>query len=401
MNGQRLRLALGGLFGVVVLLAAAVTAIAYSAGAFDDDPEVTAVVPASAGPLRANAPVQYRGVVVGTVADIRAGVSESTLSLDLAPGELGSVPASVKVRLVPRTVFGDQYVDLVAPAGTTTAALRPGARIPHDDSAPAAQLYAVATKLYQLLTAVRPAQLSEALGVVADTLRGKGNTLGGLIDRAHDMLGGMVPLTNTLLDELPSVSKLTDQLAASAPDLFRSLDDAVALSGTLVSHQDDLGRLLTAGTQAGAAAESLLLDNADRTIQLVHNAGPLLDTAAAHPGAATATVRGLGDLMSAVGRAFSHGPWVSIKAPLTLDDPYAYTAADCPRYGDLAGPNCRSARPPVVPPPPVPDGGSVGSVGSEPEKSQLAEVVPAPASTDLLSVLVGPILRGSKVVTGG
>ncbi|RZQ63857.1 MCE family protein [Amycolatopsis suaedae] len=393
---SRLRLALLGVAGVVVLLAGAVTAVAFRAGAFDGDPRLTLVVPAAAGPLRDRAPVQYRGVVVGTVTDVAAGPRESTLTLTMSGHT--PVPASVRARLLPRTLFGDQYVDLSTPDGAPDGGtLRDGDHVRHDDSAPSAQLYAAATRLYDLLRALRPAELSAALGAVADALRGRGARLGRLIDQAHEFAGAAGPATEAVLARLPEVAALTDELAAAAPDALRALDDAVALSQTVVARSGDLRRLLLAGTATAAAAEGLLLDNADRMVHLVRNSAPVLETVAGRPGAAAATVRGAGELMGAVHRAFAHGPWVAIEAPVTLDDPMPYTPADCPRYGNVAGPNCGAAPPPAPSPPP--SGGTVGPVGGEVERERLRQLVPQ-APPDLVSLLAGPILRGAKVVLG-
>ncbi|AXB43151.1 MCE family protein [Amycolatopsis albispora] len=399
----RWRQAAGGLFGVAVLLAASVTVVAFRAGAWRDEPELTLVVPASAGPLRAQSPVQFRGIVVGTVTEVRGGPRESVLTLAFTPDSLETVPAGVKARLLPRTLFGDQYVDL---AGTGAPGLAAGGRIPHDDSARSVQLYEAATRLYDLLSAVRPSELSAALNAVADALRGKGEHLGRLIDDAHAVAGAAGPELTALLAELPKVSTLTGELARSAPDLFRALDDAVAISDTFVARQDDFKSLLLAGADVGAAAEALLLDNTDRTIKIIQNAAPVLDTAAAHPGALTATVNNLGSLLDAVGRAFAHGPWVKLEAPVTLDSPRPYTAEDCPRYGSLAGPNCGTAPPPPEPlplPEPTPPGGTVGPVGGAPEKEQLRQLFPSPpgrSTLDLLGLLAGPILRGGQVRAG-
>ncbi|KAA9151157.1 MCE family protein [Amycolatopsis acidicola] len=405
----RLRLALAGLLGVAVLLAASVSAIAYRSGVFGAGPELTLVVPASAGPLRPQSPVQYRGIVVGTVSEVEAGTGESKLTLEISGDSLAKIPAAVKARLLPRTLFGDQYVDLVAPDDQLAPGLRAGGTIPHDDSAPTAQLYTTATRLYDLISALHPAELSAALGAVADTLRGKGNQIGDLIDSAHDLAGDTKPLTDQLLKALPGVATLTDQLAASAPDLFATLDNAVALSGTLVAHKEDLRRLLAAGIDTASTTESLLVDNSDRVIRLVRNASPLVGTISSHPGALTSTVDNLGNLLDAVTRAFQHGPWVAIKAPLTLDNPYPYTAADCPRYGDLAGPNCTSQTPAQPRQTPQPQqqtaGGTVGPVGSDTEKNEIDQLIgpqqQAPSSPDLLTVLFGPLLRGATVVSGG
>jgi hypothetical protein len=108
---------------------------------------------------------------------------------------------------------------------------------------------------------------------------------------------------------------------------------------------------------------------------------------------------------------------------VTFEGNQPYTGADCPRYGELTGPNCTvSEKEPPAPsekvsekePPPkgmstkdiTAPGGTSGPVGSEQEAAalrsfaaRLPDAAPASASRDgLLGLLAGPLLRGAEVL---
>ncbi|GAB3502505.1 MCE family protein [Amycolatopsis cihanbeyliensis] len=414
----RAGLALRGLAAAVVMAVAAGTTVALGNGAFDGDPLVHATLPASAGPVRDGSPVRYRGITVGTLAAVEGGAA---LRLRMDPERLGQVPGNVRVRLLPRSLFGDQYVDLGLPEGTPPRGrLAGGARLRPDTSGGTVRLYAAYTRLYDLIAELRPAQLQVALGTVADTLRGRGRELGAMIDEAGALAAESGPLLDTLGTDLETVAGLGRDLAAAVPDLMHSLDDAVALSRTVVAKRQSLRDLLAAGIDLTTRSERLLVDNADRVIRLARATGPLAAALGRHPGAARDTMDAAGFFLDGAKRAFSTGRF-AIEAALTLDDPHPYTAADCPRYPGMAGPNCGqpapperaepaeagSSAPPEAPAEPERAGGKTGPVGGQAEQETMRRLgpllpeagdgIPAP-STDLLSLLLGPLLRGTRVV---
>src|SRR5690349_14849287 len=95
---------------------------------------------------------------------------------------------------------------------------------------------------------------------------------------------------------------------------------------------------------------------------------------------------------------------VTAKIILELTPHRQYTRADCPRYGDLAGPSCASGPPgdatiigPNAAPASSPTliGGNVGEVGSPQEQQRIASIlggVPGAAA----DILFGPLLRGNN-----
>jgi virulence factor Mce-like protein len=345
-------------------------------------------------------------VDVGSLVSVQGLTTGSRLTLRLTAGEIGHIPADVQARVLPNTLFGDEYVDLALPSGASvTGRLAANAVVAADTSAPTVALYQAYTELHTLLGAVQPAKLQVALTALADALHGRGAQLGQLIANADTLLRTAAPSLAALGNDLHSVADISTALASSAPDLLSSLDDAVALSGTVVDKQNQLAELLVGGSELADQTGQLVLANSNQMIQLVHATGPIATLLAGNTGAPTAILNGTNNFLDAANRAFHTGRFV-ISAAATLNDAYPYTAADCPRYPGLAGPNCGAAPPPTHQTPPAP-GGSSGSVGSPQEQQTLHQLVPLlptnpgqqlnQVGQGLLDLLLGPLLRGSQV----
>ncbi|NIJ12046.1 virulence factor Mce-like protein [Saccharomonospora amisosensis] len=404
---NRATLAVRGIAMAALLATGAVAAVVAGGDVVDSRAVVSATLPSSAGTIRDDSPVQYRGVVVGRLAGVESGTDGARLKLRMEPDLLRRVPANVTVRLLPRTVFGDQYLDLAVPEGARPeGSLADGAHLAPDESRRTVALYDAYSRLYDLIDDLKPAQLKVALTTVADTLRGRGARIGELIDQAAETARDASPLVDDLGEDLTTAAGIARDLSAASPELLRSLDDAVALSRTVVAERESLSAVLSAGIDLSSRSERFLADNASRFIQLTHATGPLSEALSRHPGALSDTMDAANLFLDGANRTFATGVF-NIEAGLTLDQPYPYTAADCPRYPGMEGPNCGAARRPR-PPLPLP-GGTAGPVGSELERSQLRELAPLLPGTgprqsrqddsgDLLSLLLGPMVRGNRVV---
>ncbi len=62
------------------------------------------------------ADVKLRGMIVGEVRSVAADGRKATVDIALKPKTAGLIPADVHARLLPKTLFGEKFVDLVLPA---------------------------------------------------------------------------------------------------------------------------------------------------------------------------------------------------------------------------------------------------------------------------------------------
>lgn len=394
LGGGTAGLALRGALALLVFGGVYLFLFAWGARTFESSTQVTATVPASAGALKVDSVIQYRGVNVGRVEQIDAGAQDSMITLGFDEEVMARIPSDVQVRLMPRTVFGDYYVDLVSPdpASTGTPSLRPGDTVQPDQSEASVQLYQAFSRIYDLVGAINPADLNAALTAVATALDGQGARLGESIDALHRTLVDSQPVLDGLGDDLDDIAELAGDLDSTAPDVLATLNNSITISRTIVEKQQGLAALLAAGTRTADEA-SVFSDNRDRIITLVDDTDVLLDSLTARPGQITTVYQGLKNLVTTLPPAVASGPWLNSDLKLSAKDLQPYWKAQCPKYGDLEGPSCTQTAPnPFAPL----FGGTAGPVGSIAEKSQISELFGT--TGDLESVMAGPILRGTTVV---
>jgi virulence factor Mce-like protein len=408
----RTLLALRGVaFGMVLVLGGTL-AILASAGEFDSSPTVTSAVTIIGSPIRPQSAVQYRGVRVGTLDAVEpdGATTSSMLTMTMDTAAMARIPANVRVRILPRTLFGDQYVDLAPRERGGPVGIRPGAALPADNRTQTVALYTAYQQLYDTLNGIRPAKINLVLSTIADVLRGHGAEIGKTVDTAHRLAVRLGPLAKTIGPSLDTVAGITDKLAQSAPDLFATLDNATQLSQFAVRKQQDIASLLAGGIDLSGRATAFIEDNQANLITVLHNADPVVSVLAENP-------QGVPDVLRGVANAGRSTDGLSNKTVLdtvlSAEDTKTYTPRDCPRYGSLAGRNCGAATPasPANTRSAPAAGGTVGSIGSPQETRQLHQLLPqltgtaaprtapTPTTDGLLGVLAGPLLRGTTVVT--
>lgn len=401
-------LALRGAVGVAIIVALIVYTTVASTGSLSGYPEVSATVPASNAGVTEQSSVEYKGVIVGKVIKVTTERQTSTLTMRIYDRQAAGVYADAKVRVLPRTLFGDQFVQLVPPEQGAGEAIEDGDVLATDTSEGTVQLYEAYVRLTELLGQVKPEKIASTLSAMAQLLDGRGEKFGKMIDQLYDVTGDVPELLELLDDGMNVSSTLSSQLAAATPDGIRAMRDAIALSETLVAEQETLHGALTGGVALTTEGRRFLGDNTDRFVELIRASGPVIDTLAENPRGVPDAVRSARTLLEKGIPTFQTGPWFRIRANLTTKEPRPYSTADCPRYPGLAGPNCGTADQGAARS--TTYGGAAGPVGSDEERETLNELlrsVPdslaSPQAVDeasgALGVLVGPLVRGTKVIT--
>ncbi|MBM4725019.1 MCE family protein, partial [Rhodococcus hoagii] len=110
---RRTAFVLRGAVAVLVAVVAGTAMVLRGTGQLHRDPEVLVAIPASAGLVNGEAPVRYSGVDVGRIAGIDSGTESSVVRLRIDSDSIDLIPAAVLARVVPRTFFGDIYIQLV------------------------------------------------------------------------------------------------------------------------------------------------------------------------------------------------------------------------------------------------------------------------------------------------
>jgi len=376
--------------------------------AFTDVTPVTLQADRIGNQLSQNADVKLRGLLVGEVRQVRSTGTGAVLQLALHPEDTKLIPANVQARIMPKTLFGEKFVDLVIPPGESAAAapIRAGDVIPQDRSQTAIELGKVFDDLVPVLRAVQPTKLNTTLNSIATALHGRGDALGGNLTRADTYFKQFNPALDDLSADISKLADLADNLNVAAPDFLRMLSNSSAVSTNVVREQDQLESFLR-GTAGFAGTATRVLARNERDLVRVGSVGrPTLETLRDNGQQLPFIFQGLTALTPRVNDALGgQGPFLHITALFVRDrGPYTLPT-DCPRYPGAAGPNCPDYR----------KGAPNGAVqatgydalvdpsGSAAEQERVAGLVGPASGLDpaavpgLADVLFGPVLRGTEV----
>ncbi|MFL6118223.1 MlaD family protein, partial [Actinophytocola sp.] len=129
-----------GVAFLVVMAVLAWLAISVYQQKFSDDVTITLKTDRIGNQLNKASEVKARGVVVGTVRAVNPGQDGADVELAMKPDTLSRIPKDVTALLVPKTLFGERYVQLSIPDGSTKDPIRAGDVIRQDRSKNAIEL---------------------------------------------------------------------------------------------------------------------------------------------------------------------------------------------------------------------------------------------------------------------
>jgi virulence factor Mce-like protein len=430
------------LFGCVLLAVIAlfltVTVAAYRQD-FTPVVHVTLDTDHAGNQLDTGADVKIRGLVVGEVRSIHSTGGGAVLDLALQPDKVGLIPTNVTAELLPKTLFGERYVDLEPPAHPAPAHLTDGAVIDQDHSSTSIEVQQVLDDLMPLLQAVQPQQLAATLDAMSTALSGRGRQLGRTLVSLNDYLARINPSLPDLNADIASLASVAGTYDQAAPQLLHALSDLTTTSRTLVAEQTGLRTLYDTVTTSSDDLRDFLSVNENNLIDLVGTSTPTLDVLARYAPEYPCLLKNLVDSIPDEDRAFGKGTdhpdsgefTVVISASRGKYEP----GVDTPRYDDDRGPRCyaRAMAPnrfPQYPPggpvddgsthPPAPRGtwdgnlqdlvtgattsAAVTQIANSATERRLIGVLVAPQlgvmPADVpgwASMLVGPLYRGTEV----
>ncbi|NLU62084.1 MCE family protein [Rhodococcus sp. HNM0563] len=342
---QRTRYIAYGALSLCLAMGVAAGMVLRGTGTFESTDDVFVEVPAAAGLVNGGAPVRYHGVEVGRIASVEAGSTESQVRLAIDSAAAKLVPSAVLARVVPRTFFGDIYVELVDPEGDTTitagSTLGEVDTIAVDSGPEAVAMYDVFTKMAGVLDDMRPDQLSVALSALSSALDGHGQTIGRTIDRFAAVSDTMAPAAADFLDATPQFVEVMRSLSVATPDIVGMVASAAEVSGAIVESRDRLADTFDAATLLAASVDGFTGERRDSMITVTNSVGAILATTAANPSGLYSTLESAESFGNAGARVFSTGRF-NITAVPSFADPLPYTSADCPSYGSMTGRECNS-----------------------------------------------------------
>ncbi len=229
------------------------------------------------------ADVKYQGVLVGRVSAVHSNGEEATLTMQLSKSLIKQIPNNVVARILPKTLFGEKYVDLVPPPSSSggqptpaTGSLHAGDVIHQDRSTVAVELQQVFSQLVPVLRAANPAALSVALSNTAMALQGRGKTLGKsftLINQYFSQLNKDMP---NIQHDISGLADLASNYADAAPDLLATLKHFSVTAKTFTVKADPYAKFLAGTAGFADTAASFFKKNGKGLIDLAkYSEGPL------------------------------------------------------------------------------------------------------------------------------
>lgn len=358
------------------------------------------------------ADVKIRGLIVGEVRAVGTDGDHAVLKMAIQPDKARLIPENVQARILPKTLFGEKFVDLIIPSDPSSKHIQSGDVITEDRSSTAIEIEKVFDDLVPLLRTLKPTDLNLMLSSLAGALRGRGDQLGQNFVNVDTYLTQFNPHVPKLMQDISGLADFASNTNQSAPALLATLRNFSANARTLVAKQDSFAKVLQGTAAFADTANSVLRQNADNLIQLANVSQPTLTTLARYSPEFPCLIMGIDRIEPLLENTFApvegSRPGLHIRLEV-VQQPAGYTwPSDKPVYDQNIGPNCHG-----LPGAPLnsPFNGRVvtsnvmtGTVGSPAEKATVASLVApvlgVPAQnvdSSLADLLGGPLLRGSAV----
>ncbi|MGH3413018.1 MAG: MCE family protein [Marmoricola sp.] len=284
--------------------------------------------------------VRRHGVLVGHVRSIGQDGHHAVIELALQPGAAKAIPDNVSVKILPTTLFGQKYVDLVNPRYPEPTALQDGTVIPASRVTTSVELQSILAHLFPLLRSVRPADLDSTLHALATALTGRGEELGQTMQQLNTYLTTMnvhLPQMRADIHRLAQVSHTYD---LAAPDLMRLLRNATTTARTVTAKSHQLSGFFHEMTGVSNKATDVLAENEHGLVTEGRLAVPLLRLLDTYSPEFPCLLKGLDRYSGRLNAIFRHSR-VNQTMVLNGTQRPSYGRSDRPVYGDIGhGPWC-------------------------------------------------------------
>lgn len=296
--------------------------------------------------LHTHAEVKARGVVVGEVRSITSSGTGARLDLAIQPDMVRLLPANVAAELLPTSLFGERYVDLVLPTHPTAARLVAGSVISQSRSA--VELERVFDDLLPMLQDIQPQKLSVTLTALAQALDGRGAELGDTLVRLNSYLQQLSPDLSTLDDDISRFASVANSYDLAAPDLVGALSDLTVITRTVAAQRDQLTRLYSSVTTASGDLTMFLRSSGGTIVQLSTDSRSTLQLLARYSPEFPCVLGQLSGFVPAMDAVLGknsgqHGLHINVR---TVPAQGGYQAGrDTPAYRADTGPHCYSTLP--------------------------------------------------------
>ncbi|MGZ5416467.1 MAG: MCE family protein [Nocardioides sp.] len=294
--------------------------------------------------LPALADVKIRGVIVGDVRDIDSSGDGATLSLAIDPDQADIIPANATARILPKTLFGEKYVELQVPESPSSESIKA-----HDvitQSEVAIEVEKLLSDLYPLLRTVQPAEINYTLTALASALEGRGDQIGENLVILDDYLKRTNPKIPLLVDDLRKLGQVSDEYRQVVPELANLLRNSVTTGRTFVEQEAKIQALFSDVASFSSTSKDFLEQNGDNIIRLSRQGQAQLPVFAKYSSEYPCLLQTMVEWSPSMESAY-RGYGLHITLETIPRQPRGYDVRDDPQYADRRGPmsqrDCRAA----------------------------------------------------------
>lgn len=379
-----------GLLLIAVVAAFFVVTVMFYDQAFTPVVSVQLDADHTGNELSAGSDVKVRGMLVGTVRSVSTTGSGAVLNLALQPGVVNQIPANVTAQLLPKTLFGERYVDLQIPTNPSGQHIAAGAVIGQDRTSTGIEVAKVIDDLMPVLQAVQPQKLSVTLTAISTALQGRGAQLGQTLAQLGQYVGDLNPQLPTLEHDLRALTTASNTYNQAAPNLVNALSDLTTTAQTVVAERTNLQSLYATVTTASGNLDNFLQANENNLIQVSSASLPTLNVLARYSPEYPCFLNQMAKVIPTIDKAFGKGtnlPGLHATLEITVSRGPYIAGQDNPKYQDNRGPRCYASSPAPTPFPQYPPDGPIqdGSTHPPAAKTSSSGILPNSQSANPLS----------------
>jgi len=241
---------------------------AFFSKAFTEYDDVTLTAAESGLSLPERADVKLRGMIVGVVRETKIEDGKVRLTLGMDPQLIDRVPRNVRAEIIPKTLFGEKYVSLI-PTGGTSEHLRAGDTI--TNAVVPVEFEKFFNDIYPLLTAVPPEKVAYTLTALANSLEGRGDSLGQTFEDSNEYLKKFNPENKQAIDDIIALGQVSNTYAKQMDEFGDLLSNSAELSETVTDKESELEDFFEEGDQLADVLREFLEAAGDDIIATAAN----------------------------------------------------------------------------------------------------------------------------------
>jgi len=293
--------------------------------------------------------VKMRGLIVGSVKSINSNGDGAVIKLSLNPKYVKDIPQNVDAQLIPKTIFGEKYINLVTPSNPSKTPIAAGDVIGQDHTTPALEIDQALNDLLPLLRTVQPQELNSTLSAMASALSGRGEKLGQTTVALDNYFKQLNPQLPQMQHDFQALTKVANTYDQAAPALLALLRNFTVTGNTFSSKSQQYGALLKELTGTAQTTQQFLAQDAQSIVQVNIVNKDTLALLAQYSPEYDCLFKGFANLLPRIKATKDTKHTASVRVEFHSPKPSYVYPLDSPEFTDTRGPNCYGLpNPPAV-----------------------------------------------------